>query len=479
MENQFCIDFPTENDKQLLNELLGAADAGGLNEETIENFRYEHLRALLRYSVLLGEGNEFYIQVKRYLEAIGIERLKKKREKIRIAFIVSGIPVWCEDELYRMLEESGFFEPYVYVFLHNIGQGEKMMLEEYKQHVAFFKEKGMRVVETVGADGTIYTWDQIGDFPDMCIWTTPWIYTHTEKQNFINYPLSTIHMYIPYCYMISNNGVDYDQKQFNYEFHNMITMVFEESGLAVEMAGKFAYVGKENVVFTGPPKMDKFYETIGTDPWEDVVAKCGNTNIKKIIYAPHHSMIQEEGTFAASTFHYNYRTMLELAKKYAEDTVWLFKPHPALKFKTIQTGLFKDEAEWEAYVDEWKSLKNAIVYEGTDYVGLFMYSDAMILDSMSFIAEYMFADKPALYLTRDDMDFNEYGRCLLEALYMADGKDSSSIEKFIREVVLNATDTKQQEREYLFSKYLAYRGVNGLEQSAASNIFDNICALFV
>lgn len=466
------INTPTERDKLLLNELLVAVDTGVLNEETIGEFRYEHLRALLRYAVLLGEGADFYIQVKRYIESISVNKMRKK-EKIRVAFIVSGIPVWCGDELYRLLDGNGRFEPYIYVFLHNIGQSAKLMLDEYDEHLKFFQEKGMRVVETINrVDGRIYTWEEIGGFPDVCIWTTPWIYAHFPQQCFTEYPLTSVHAYIPYGYMIANNEEnDYAQMQYNYEFHNLIQRIYEEDIIALEMAQKYAFIGSENAVYAGALKMDKFYGEIEKDPWEEVYEKCGNKNAKKIIYAPHHSV--HEGTILWSTFKFNHREMLELAKKYGEDTIWLFKPHPAMKFRCIYAGIFRDEKEWDEYVQEWRNLKNGMVYEGTEYMDFFKMSDAMILDSASFIMEYMHTGKPLLFMQRQEQRFNEFGERLLEMLYLTNGENIAGIDEFIRDVVLKEKDSKKIERDVFF----ATRKDAG-EQSVARSIYEDICETF-
>lgn len=473
------IESPTEKDKILVNELLNAIDAGNIAEQTIEQFRYEHLRALLRYATLLDGGQAFYIKIKHFLEDISIRKLKKK-EKLRVAFVVSGIPVWCGDELYNLLDKSELFEPYIYVFLHNIGQSVKMMLDEYDEHVKVFRDKGMRVIDTINrAEGIIYTWEQIGEFPDICIWTTPWIYAHVPQQCFTEYPLSTIHTYIPYGYILANNEEnDYVQMQYNYEFHNLVWKIFAENAIAVEMAEKYAFTGKENTVYTGAPKMDVFFESLNSDPWEDVINTCGNKNAKRIIYAPHHSM-QAGGNILWATFQDNYRIILELAKKYENDTVWLFKPHPALKFKSIYVGLFKDETEWDAYVQEWRDLKNGMVYEGADYPPFFRCSDAMILDCASFIAEYLYVNKPALFLRRKEQNFNELGRKLLTLLYQADGINAKDIEDFIQNVVLDGMDNKQKEREAFFEGYINYRRLNGKEQSAATNIYGLLYSQFM
>ena len=156
--------------------------------------------------------------------------------------------------------------------------------------------------------------------------------------------------------------------------------------------------------------------------------------------------------------------------------MWLFKPHPALKFKCLYVGLFKDEEEWDAYVQEWEDLKNGMVYQGSEYADYFRCSDALILDSSSFIAEYLFVNKPALFLTRKEQRFNDTGNCLVSLLYKAAGKQSSDIEKFVDEVVLSGKDEKKEERMYAFTKYLDSRCIIEQGTNASMNIFHLFCA---
>ena len=99
------------------------------------------------------------------------------------------------------------------------------------------------------------------------------------------------------------------------------------------------------------------------------------------------------------------------------------KPHPNLCFAVIEAGLFKSEEDYLAYLQEWDSLPNAKVVTGGYYQDVFKTSDAMILDSASFIAEYQYTHKPMLFLTREGETFNPLGQRILDVSYTADGRD--------------------------------------------------------
>ena len=106
------------------------------------------------------------------------------------------------------------------------------------------------------------------------------------------------------------------------------------------------------------------------------------------------------------------------------------------------------------------------------YHNLFMRSDAMILDSVSFLAEYLYVHKPLLMLTRDGQYFNDFGKELMKVHYQAAGTDREAIEAFVADIVLDENDEKKEMREDFFKQNLDYLQMFG--KNAAANIFELI-----
>ena len=80
-------------------------------------------------------------------------------------------------------------------------------------------------------------------------------------------------------------------------------------------------------------------------------------------------------------------------------------------------------------------MDNGLLCEG-DYNDLFLTSDAMIHDSMSFIAEYLYVMKPSLFLMNDpDIEnrLNDFGRMAVRQHYHA--YNEQDISDFIENVV--------------------------------------------
>ena len=103
----------------------------------------------------------------------------------------------------------------------------------------------------------------------------------------------------------------------------------------------------------------------------------------------------------------------------------MFKPHPTLRTKAVLAGIFKDDSEWEDYIKQWEDLENAAYVNDGMYQDLMCKSDAMILDSISFLAEYMYTSHPMLFLKRKEQRFNEFGKLVVEQLYQ--GMDKGRI----------------------------------------------------
>ena len=93
--------------------------------------------------------------------------------------------------------------------------------------------------------------------------------------------------------------------------------------------------------------------------------------------------------------------------------------------------------------------------EESSYIDYFLTSDAMIHDCGSFTTEYLFVNKPVMYLTHDDKfaeRFNPFGIKAFECHYR--GGNMEEIEKFLSDVVLAGNDPMKEQRDNFFDQYL-------------------------
>ncbi len=441
-------------------------------KEKVSSFKYRNLGYILELSKRIDKGDKYYIKAKQSVDRMSC-RLIRHKDKIIVGFMANYSSSWIGDELYQLFDQSKQFEPYVFLLANHNGQNQEMMSQEYQRNLLFFEERGVKIVETYDVNTRkSKNWNEIKVNPDICIWLTSWLDLFEKKYQIERYAINTLHTYIPYGFMVADDlNHSFVCHQYNHRIHNMVWKNFEESIMSVEMAKKYSYVKGVNAVFTGYPKMDMFYSQTVSDFWKPIIEKSGNSNAKRIIYAPHHTVDEGDAVYF-STFAYNYRAILELAKKYNEQTVWIFKPHPHLKYKAIKYGIFKDEVEWEQYENEWRTLKNADVVNDGMYYDMFAHSDGMILDSVSFLAEYLYVNKPLLFLTSQGQRFNDFGNQLINVHYSVAGENVIGIEEFLSKVILEQQDENKDKRAHFFSEYLDYRTVLG--KSAAENILTHI-----
>ena len=102
-----------------------------------------------------------------------------------------------------------------------------------------------------------------------------------------------------------------------------------------------------------------------------------------------------------------------------------------------------------------------------------MSSDAMICDSVSFLAEYQFTGKPLLLLTRPEQVFNTFGEMVQTVLYKCPGEDTAGIESFLLNVVIDENDFMKVVRGKFFRDNLDYyHRNNGL--TASEQIFNEL-----
>ena len=143
--------------------------------------------------------------------------------------------------------------------------------------------------------------------------------------------------------------------------------------------------------------------------------------------------------------------MLKLAEKYKDKVQFAFKPHPVLKVKLINIW---GKEKTEAYYKKWSELENTQIEEGY-YMDLFKTSDALIHDCASFTAEYLYTQKPTLFMVRDEnvqSHWNPFGKKCFDQHYHAENLEQ--IEHFIQDVVINGNDPMKSQREQFFKDLL-------------------------
>jgi CDP-glycerol glycerophosphotransferase (TagB/SpsB family) len=295
--------------------------------------------------------------------------------------------------------------------------------------------------------------------PDIVFFTNP--HKLTKDEYYITHFTDCLTCYAPYNF---GNSHLY-QMMHNQLFHNYLWRLFAETNLHKEFSVKFAQNKGKNVLVTGFPGTDVFlnHNYIPINVW-----KQKNENIKKIIWAPHHSIETNTSFLSYSSFLIYSDFLIKMANEFKGIIQIAFKPHPILLNKLYEHSDWGKE-KTDAYYAQWENMENGQLVVG-DYVDLFLTSDAMIHDSGSFLIEYLYTGKPVLHLDSDENitdRMNEFGILALNQHYRA--INERQIQEFIQ-AVINNTDEKKADRE----AFLATRLIPPNQKSASENIFDEI-----
>lgn len=364
-----------------------------------------------------------------------IDKLKKKK-KIRVAFFLVHSSVWKYDELFRLMLADERFDPVV-VICPYIVMGEQIMWRDMAQAEDFVRSKGYPYTSTYDSG-----WVDIKKVvkPDVIFYTNPHEGLTRGEYYIKNFP-RVLNCYVPYSSMICNIKVQFDKP-----LQNMVWRMFIENELVMKIAREQMPTKGENCYVSGFPPLDIFLDEsyAPAKVWK-------NENLKKIIWAPHHTI--ERGSEAWITFS-NFleiaEPMRDLALKYSNKVQFAFKPHPLLRGKL--------EREWgkartDEYYDFWSSNENS-QFENGEYIDLFATSDAMIFDSVSFINEYLYTRKPSFFVMNDSIaeQLNEFGLAALAC--HKQGRKMGEIERFVEGVVDGVDDDLAGAKSEYYRKYL-------------------------
>ncbi len=453
-------------------ELMDGIDKGAFAEPSAppEAYRYGHLAALFYFARSLEHGEKLYEQLYERIISFGTYHIKRKteqRQKIKIAFLSISAAEWASEDLYRRLAKDERLECYVVVCPLMDRERESRRKTEAETR-SFFEQNHYDVRRIYDAEEDICQgWEAVGGLPDIVMHSTPWYHSLPEPFQIENFPLHILNCYIPYgLYVADNQDRSYAPKfVYNKEFVNLQWKIYADSELNLAGYKKYELLHGKNISYSGYVKMDFFqkkrdYTTEELQKIWKFPQAAWDHNPKRLIIAPHHSL-EETAVVKYATFEKNAWFWLYLAQKYQDQISFIFKPHPNLRWKAAQSHLFQSSEEYDAYLDMWNALPNAKVVEEGSYLDIFATSDGMIMDSASFLGEYMYADKPLLFLIREEQAFNSLGERLILGYHQVKGEDYMGIEQFVEHVILKGQDSMAKERRRAFGDTLDYKGKNG------------------
>ncbi|HBE39654.1 MAG TPA: CDP-glycerol--glycerophosphate glycerophosphotransferase [Bacteroidales bacterium] len=389
-------------------------------------------------------------------------KLKKLRgrKKFKIVFFALNSSAWKFETLYRLMEKDEHFDPLILVCPITYYDRDNMIRLMDKEY-DYFRSHGYSVLNSCNS-GTGNWLDVKKEIaPDVIFFTHPW--DMSRPQYLIRNYLDHLTCYSPYGFYVS----DLHRKSYSDFFYSALWRNFLETEIH---KGFYSEMSKRpsNGVVTGYPWADlitdKNYKP--GNPWKKSIY-----NLKRIIWAPHHTIPEQGNSIDFSSFLTYSGIMISVAERLHDRIQIAFKPHPLLK-KKLYTDPGWGKERTDKYYLKWALMDNGQLCED-DYSDLFLTSDAMIHDSMSFIAEYLYAGKPSLFLMNDpdiEKRLNEIGKLAVRQHYHA--FNEKDISDFIEDVVLAGNDIKEDERKEFCNIYL--KPPNSV--TASENIFNEIRA---
>ena len=377
------------------------------------------------------------------------------KEKIKVVFFPINLGMWKNDYLFQLMMKHPRFDPYVVSFFVPVDSWD-FQLRNQREMAEFFKAKGYPYIDMFNEEEG--TWFDINAFkPDLVF------YTQAVDVAYPQYKIralwnNSLFYYIPYCM-----GMEDQRRGYNTLLDNICERFFAPSEFHKKEYSSYFLNKGENMVFTGYPSFDYLTKPDHV-PYYRWKSSDGR---KKIIWAPHHSITKED-LLSYSNFLDIADDMIELAKKYQNKVLFVFKPHPRLRPKLELLDGWGLERTAK-YFEQWDAMPNTSFEDGA-YFDLFLTSDAMIHDCSTFMAEYLVTEKPVAFVLRKDagMNLNEYAQQCYEQHYEL--HSVREIEEFINNVVLQGNDAMKQNRVEFVHNTLLPKG----KESVAQNIFNEI-----
>ena len=378
----------------------------------------------------------------------------RRKETLRCVFFATFEETWKYDGVYQLMEKHERFDPIILV-CPIVNYGYDNMIRRMDQCYSFFKDKGYTVLSGFDVSSRTFLDVKKELKPDIIFFTSPYEGL-TDGRFFITQFKDVLTGYVPYFF---NDTADFELAYDDY-LHNVVWRRYLETEMHKEWAIRYSRNHGRNAVVTGYPGIEQLIANrVATgEDW-----KIKNNKLKRIIWAPHHSILPKD-EYKYASFLLFYDVMVELAHKYSDQVQFAFKPHPLLRNKLEKVW---GKEKTDKYYAEWEQMPNTTVVEG-DYVDLFLSSDAMIHDSGSFIAEYLYLNKPVMR-TLNGIDLktlhNGFGLQCLENHYMA--RNAEEIELFIQNVI-HDVDPMKEKRTQFIKDVLMPKG------SPSQNILDDI-----
>lgn len=380
----------------------------------------------------------------------------RNKDRIKVAFIIYDIAKWKSERLFLTMRDHPRFDPIIVPILYN-HTDYLQVCHDFNKCINLLDEKGYNYVVGMKSKNI----DELVN-PDIVFYGEHYCELYDEGYT-INYftKRKSLGCNIQYCF--KNLCID---GTVNKPQTNRIWMNFYENESVINDMRPLMSNGAKNFIATGLPIVDDFEKSFRS-PKE--VWKPQRHRKIRLIWAPSYSFPNKKwyNVYEQSTFLDISDEMIKLAEDNRDTLQIAFKPHPLLR---PRLNSFWGVEKTNAYYEKWAEMENTQLAEG-QYVDLFMTSDAMIHDCMSFMVEYMYTEKPVMFLDKgsDSMKLCNTQTHDSFAIHYK-GKTIDDIKTFLEQVVIGEDDPMRERRLEYKKKYI----VPPFGKTACQNIINAI-----
>lgn len=375
----------------------------------------------------------------------------KNKKKITCVFLATFDSTWKYDSLYKKMLSDDRFNPLI-VICPIVNLGFDNMLDRIADCERYFDSKGYKFITSYNKDSGEYLDIKKQLNPDIIFYTNPYKGLIDDRY-FIDQFSDILTCYVPYFFAAVNDSMFYDLP-----FHRMLWRYYVENENVRDEYQKRLGRTDRNIVSVGYSIFDEY---------KNVCKECVQSDKKVIIWSPHH-LIEPLHGILRSGFMSLYDVFFEIADYYNGKIEFVFRPHPLLKSKLY------DHKDWgkqrtDKYYLKWSEYPNCRIEEKGSYIKLFNESDAMIHNCGSFMAEYIYVNKPVLFTDKVDFNNDQYlkvGQESSNCHYFGYTKDD--IIQFIKDCVLGDKDCKKEIRQDFVNRNIHP------EWNVADNIINDI-----
>jgi CDP-glycerol glycerophosphotransferase (TagB/SpsB family) len=324
-------------------------------------------------------------------------------EPIKVVFLGLYFEAWdALDEIYQKMAKDPRFEPIVVSMPRKL-TGQLAYAQEEKAHSFFESRQIPHIRLNSGGSGSQNNEGLaiLKDLaPDYVLVNYPWQRNYQPAVRFDHLVEFTRLVYVPYFSLVMVDEPDDEPgggqgdapvatHLFTQRLHQLASLVFTQERQVVD-AYALTERGNAHVHFTGSPKIDNLAREAqaGMSSWPLEEGKF------KIIWAPHHSYSPHWYNFGV--FSKIYTQMLEFATANPDIQIVL-RPHPFL-WGTLTDRKVIDADDLTSWRKSWSELPNTYTDEDGSYAGLFLATDVLVTDGISFLGEYpLVTRKPAIF----------------------------------------------------------------------------------